>query len=738
MKYQRLIFLLLLLLLTISFVLTSGDKKKPKSKKGSKKERTKDDDENVSGSEESEEEELEESDEESTSEDEDESGEDSGEESDGKKPASKGDSQEVEVAAPLPPLDVDLENASFFSLPIIYMRLVLYVLPNLAYRMFVGRLVPFLLCTGIFVGYKKFSTPSVQNHSFQNEEQPDKGNLEWKKVAMIYVGMEVTAFFRYWSGEFYSEITRRYFPSMTYKNGSITFENTLFGIDLISFLYSSLMYALSENLKNFCSLTVIISLLSGVFLSGFPGIRHLMWIGYIAMFAGCGYLVLMDPDKRLLTVCMIPSVLLLIASFINDGASHFQYPPSLSAPYKKYDTPALAVTLAEIGYGSAALTLFINALIVFIVPAILVVGLMFLLSCIGLKFSQAFYLNLYGTYGCTIFGKFILNDLWKMILRRNLPFLLHSNGSFLPRTGILGIRAEFFNLLAAILFGEWLLKINSSIRKGIITFMKYISFDLLGYYAFPIFSQLLTLFLGLLHPVCSTILILALIGTLLYVDFNKNIDGVKFCYTVPISVCLLPSIYVFFRGEGMVSWTTQFRSKYGLVVTQYEIDEAVREKREAKRAAAEKKKGRAAAKKRAAKAKKIEEAKKKRAAMAKKIEEEKKKAEKKVDKTQEQSSASAPTTTEAQDVQGSNETQDGEGSHENQDGQGSNESSTSSGDLPIDPKSLLGMNPDGTPSSSNNLIDGGKGTDEKATSGVASLFTPTLVLVAASAMVLLA
>ena len=47
---------------------------------------------------------------------------------------------------------------------------------------------------------------------------------------------------------------------------------------------------------------------------------------------------------------------------------------------------------------------------------------------------------------------------------------------------------------------------------------------------------------------------------------------------------------MFFRGEGMISWTTQFRSKYGLVVTQYEIDEAVREKREAKRAAAEKKK----------------------------------------------------------------------------------------------------------------------------------------------------
>ena len=102
-----------------------------------------------------------------------------------------------------------------------------------------------------------------------------------------------------------------------------------------------------------------------------------MWIGYRAMFALCGYITFSNAEGRFECVAMIPLLLLLVASFVNDGASHFQYPPSLSAPYRKYDTPALAVALTEIGYGSAALTLLISGVLIFIVPSISMIGLNF-------------------------------------------------------------------------------------------------------------------------------------------------------------------------------------------------------------------------------------------------------------------------------------------------------------------------------------------------------------------------
>ena len=116
-------------------------------------------------------------------------------------------------------------------------------------------------------------------------------------------------------------------------------------------------------------------------------------------------------------------------------------------------------------------------------------------------------------------------------------------------------------------------------------------------------SQLFTIFLGLLHSVVSTLSILAAVGVLLYVDITFGKDDDKFHFAVPISVSLLPWIYVFVRKEGIIPWTTQFRSKYRLIVTQYEIDEAIREKREARQAAEEKKRKQAEAKKKAAKAK---------------------------------------------------------------------------------------------------------------------------------------
>ena len=297
MKYQQSIILLVLLLFAISFVLTLDDKKKSTKKKTSSKGSKTTTTETL---EEDDEEELEEENEENAS--------------------------ELEQLAPLPLLDVDLENASLFNLPKIYMRLVLYVLPNLVFRMLVGRLVPFLLCTGIFVGFK-----CTNDDSF-SEEWP------WS-FATMYLGMEVTAFFRFWSGEFYSEITRRFFPSMTYKNGSITFENTLFEIDLISFLYSSLIYALANEPDNGITGTVflvsgVISISSGLLLSGLPGIRHWLWIGYLAAAIYCGYRSFIM-KAYLFSVCIIPLLLFLVASSVNDGASHFQYPPSLSAPYKK-------------------------------------------------------------------------------------------------------------------------------------------------------------------------------------------------------------------------------------------------------------------------------------------------------------------------------------------------------------------------------------------------------------------
>ena len=135
----------------------------------------------------------------------------------------------------------------------------------------------------------------------------------------------------------------------------------------------------------------------------------------------------------------------------------------------------------------------------------------------------------------------------------------------------------------------------------------------------------------------------------------------------------------------MISWTTHFRAKYGLIFTQYEIDEAIPEKLEAKQAAEEKKRKQAEAKKNAAKAKRKA---------------------KKEGKAQETSSVSKPTT-----ITPSENSHVGNGpgaTTENQDSQGSDRSSAPSDTLPEDSKLLLGMNLDGTPSSSNRPTDGGK------------------------------
>ena len=90
-----------------------------------------------------------------------------------------------------------------------------------------------------------------------------------------------------------------------------------------------------------------------------------------------------------------------------------------------------------------------------------------------------------------------------------------------------------------------------------------------------------TLFLELLHPVFSTLLILSTIGILLRFDLKQGADDSKFDFIGIISVCLLPWIYVFIRKEGMTSWTAHYSSKYGLIITQYEIDEVICEKLEA-------------------------------------------------------------------------------------------------------------------------------------------------------------
>ena len=176
------------------------------------------------------------------------------------------------------------------------------------------------------------------------------------------------------------------------------------------------MYAVSDVNNNLRKMFILVALRSGLFLSGFSGIRHLMWIIYIVLFLGRGWTAYSNPKARLSAVLMIPLLLLLIASFVNDGTSHFPYPPSLSASYQKYDTPALKDTLAEIGYGSAALTLFINSLIIFGVPAILVFVLYLLKNCFEFPTDYGVYAFVYLMHCFTIFVKFIFTDLAKMVL----------------------------------------------------------------------------------------------------------------------------------------------------------------------------------------------------------------------------------------------------------------------------------------------------------------------------------
>ena len=458
-----------------------------------------------------------------------------------------------------------MEIAALIRVSEVYWRHVLYVLPSILFRMFVGRMIPFLLCTSILVFYKKYTGKHLYIIPLV------------VYVCNAWVGMELTAFVRYWSGEFFSEVTRRLFPSLTYRNGSIFFENTLLFMDVFSFLYASVvsffvdLHRIGDDMKAVFVVTVAMSLLSGILLSGFPGIRHFMWLVYIASSFLFGYWAF--HGSHLLAVCIFPSLLLLVASFINDGASYFQYPSFVADPFKEYDTPSLNDTLSEIGVTRAtAIVLAYTSNVLFIHSVSLLIGY-FALGIFGYGIDSSVFVFMYFVYSVVVCGKFIVNDLGKTVIRRNLPFLLYPNGSFFVSTTIFGmLKTEFLSLVASILFGTWCRKSDSTGKSNFLGSSNgEPHFAALFFYLSTI---IFTFILEFLHPIVTSLAFVVVIVVLFLVDYIKLGKDSNFLLPGSIAVCLVPWIYVFVRKEGMISWTTYIRASSGLLVTLCEIEAA--------------------------------------------------------------------------------------------------------------------------------------------------------------------
>ena len=454
MKFQRLLFVTLLLSLSLLFIISveAKPRKKKSTKKHTSKKSKKVADEDNSANEASSDE--------KTSEDktsEGESGEEeinstnsADEEEHGKETLLTTDTktQEVQKETYIIDFDFDFDNTFFFNLPMLYFRIFINSLPNYLFRALVGRLVPFLLCTGLHEVSVNFLKQRIE--------------LNLKLYVAIYCSMEIVAFFRYWNGEVFSTFAQRLFPSLLYQNGSMNFENTLFGIDIYSLFYLSVLYSIVDCIVieplfwNIVVAVIIFFISSNCLLNGLPGIRHLNYLVFVGIAGGSGYgyFTLTKPSTSLI-MTSLSCILLLVASLINEGASPYTYNPSFFKHFKRYDTPTFFGTLNEIGVGSAAIGMLIHGLKIFGIPLIIFIGLYFVEF---LQVGEYTYLILYALYCSTIVGKFVVNNLCKIIIRRNMPFFMYPNGSiFVNTTTLFGfLKMEFVVCIASLIFAHWM------------------------------------------------------------------------------------------------------------------------------------------------------------------------------------------------------------------------------------------------------------------------------------------
>jgi hypothetical protein len=469
----------------------------------------------------------------------------------------------------LPEVDTDLEAVPLYLVPVFYFRMIRYVGPDVLHRFVHGRLLPFIVMSVIYYAHNY-----VRHKYGQPVDYDRQGPAPLGPVALIwiFIGMELLAMARFSLFECVSALLKP-FPSILYANGSAYFDTVVFGIDVPSLFYLTELFVFPvKNIANYDSDTDMlvpdfekltkswcVSLIASSFVFlGIPVVRRLMLFvpGCLGILTIIGSIQERSPISFL---PVIPRFLVIYASLMNDGMKSYVFPRSAYTRFRKYDTPSLTSTLKEIGYADAARIMFLHVVKVYGVPAILLGVLYMVQKTLRFRFLGGSYKVAYACYVSGVAIRFVLNDVLKVMWRRNAPFWLCNNGSFYVDTNIIGgiIRVELLTVLGWMAMRRMNNKVEGWEWLAIIMFVV----------------------IDLFRP----IVIVAAWGVtgvfMLMSDMKSDMN--RLWWFALRSLIVLPWVYVLARRDGIVSWTHRFREEKGLVVTSFEM-RAMRRFREEK------------------------------------------------------------------------------------------------------------------------------------------------------------
>lgn len=310
-----------------------------------------------------------------------------------------------------------------------------HVLPGLAMDYLTAYCLPFAVFFGLYSAYAaaRFAEPPVRRR-------------DW---LFLFLAMGPLAVGRYLYGEFMA-FALRWLPALVYEDRSFLPDTRVLHVDLMVPTFFAVAVAVSSTKEALEDAVYLWVTPFAVFVwmaltachTSVPVLRHLSVLLYPAF-----GLALLNSAKY--NPAFIPMALTAVlygyCAGFNPGKGHLDYPSTAYRRFKPYDTPSLWTTIYEVGVGHFLLnsTIALAKTVVAPVALILLAGA-FLDKKLPVPLEFSFYEIAAGLYVAYTYFYFLQNDALKFLARRNAPFLLHKNGSFLINPEFGPFRVEFY------------------------------------------------------------------------------------------------------------------------------------------------------------------------------------------------------------------------------------------------------------------------------------------------------